>query len=528
MKNKITTVLIAAALTLPAAAQDLNPQVQVTNDYKAELGTSGKQSVAMEIPDSLTLFSTAVSYDVFTTPYKGAYEFSPYEISVTPKKTLSDRSRLYVRAGAGYTLHPELDVVWSPRSPVKNTSLSVFEHFSGYAGGYRTLDGRGNYSGYDFYEHAGTSGYLFGTNFTLAAGLDYSGVYTSDFAGHSAFHDISLGGNICSDADSKIVYEFSLDMDQVLDPVVMMTGVRASGSVYPNWVIPFDIRLDFNVESDFYEKGPYGNVFVAQLSPKALYEFEMVSIAAGVTFSPAWDIQWLYPDIKITATLLDDSMQLYSYVKGGQFASSYADLKLADHWFNSTYTAVMKPALERLNAGLGVRGSVLKNLQYDVKGGWASYSDAPLKSLKADIANPGLLDCGITYADYNLWYASADAAWTSHRLDAGLSVKFSKTDIAASDNYLDLPLFSGTADVTYNWNRRIFAGLWCEGRTACNALTYPVPGFVNLGLKGEYLFSSRLGAWLKVGNILNRKIAWSPLHIEDGVYATAGISFKMK
>lgn len=528
MKNKITTVLIAAAMALPAAAQDLNPQVQVTNDYKAELGTSGKHSVAMEIPDSLTLFRTSVSYDVFTTPYKGAYEFSPYEISVTPKKALSDRSRLYVRAGAGYTLHPELDVVWSPQMPTKYTSLSVFEHFSGYTGNYSSLDARGNYSGYDFYENAGVSGYLFGRNFTLGAGLDYNGIYTSDFAGHSAFHDISLGGKICSDEAERIVYSFSLNVNQVLDPVVMQTGVRASGSIYPNWMLPFDLRLDFNVESDFYEKGPYGNVFVAQLSPKALYEFEMVSIAAGVTFSPAWDIQWLYPDVRITANLLDDAMQLYAYVKGGQFASSYSDLKLADHWFNSSYTAVMKPTLERLNAGLGVRGSALKNLQYDVKGGWASYSDAPLKSLKADTVNPGLLDCGITYADYNLWYVSADAAWKSHRLDAGLSLRVSHTDITANDNYLDLPLLSGSADVTYNWNKRIYAGLWCEGRTACKAQTYPVPGFVNLGLKGEYRFSSRFGAWVKAGNLLNRKIAWSPLHIEDGVYATAGISFNMK
>jgi hypothetical protein len=527
MRNKTTGILIAALLTLPAGAQNLNPQVQVTNDYKAELGTTGKKSVAMEIPDSLTLFRTSVSYDVFTTPYRGAYEFSPYEISVTPKKPASDRSKLYVRAGAGYTLHPELDVVWSPVVPFPQASLSVFDHFSGYSGKYRSLDGRA-YSGYDWLQNAGVSGYWFGRSFTLGCGFDYNGIYNSDFDGHSSFHDVAVNGNISSDPNARLVYAFALKVNQTFDPVVMMTGINAGGSVYPNWMLPFDLRLDFSVESDFYEKGPYGNVFVAQISPKALYEFGPASIAAGVTLSPAMDIQWLYPDVMVTVNFLDDAMQAYALVKGGQYARSYTDLKLADHWFNSDYTAAMKSTLERLNAGVGVRGCTLKNLQYDLSGGWASYSDAPLQSLKADAANPGLLKSGITYADYNLWYAALDAVWKSHRLDAGLKLRFSHTDTAPNDNYLDLPLLSGAADVTYNWNSRIYAGIWCEARTSCAAQTYPVPGFVNLGLKGEFRFNSMLGAWTKVGNILNRRIAWSPLHVEDGVYFTAGISYNMK
>ena len=528
MKTRILILSLAAFFALPAAAQDLNPQVQVTNDYKAELGTSGKMSVSMEIPDSLTLFRTSVSYDVFSTPYKGAYEFLPYEISVTPGKPASDISRLYLRAGAGYSFHPELDAVWSPSFMSSSTALSLFQNFRGYAGNYGALDGRSSYSGYDYHEKAGLEGKWFARDFTLDYALSYNGVFTSDFSGGNPFHDFVFDGKISSDEDAAIVYNLAARVNHAFDPVVSHTGVQASGSVYPNWVLPFDLRLDFNVESDFYGKGPYGNVFVAQISPKALYEFERISIAAGVTLSPAKDIQWVYPDVRVSAALFDDAMQVYAFVKGGQFARSYSELKFSDHWFNSDYASTMKPTLERLNAALGFRGTVLRNLQYDLNGGWASYSDAVVNTLKPDALMPSLLCSGIGYADYNMLYARLDAAWKSHRVDASVSLRYCRSDVDANDNFLDLPLLSGYADVTYNWNSRIYAGIWAEGRTECAALTYPVPGFVNLGLKGEYRFRSNFGAWAKIGNLLNHDLAYSPLHIQEGIYATLGISMNLK
>ena len=51
-------IFIASALLACAAAsaQNLNPTVQVTNDYEGKLMEVNKQNVAMAIPDSLLKF----------------------------------------------------------------------------------------------------------------------------------------------------------------------------------------------------------------------------------------------------------------------------------------------------------------------------------------------------------------------------------------------------------------------------------------------------------------------------------------
>ena len=526
MKYRIS-VITALALTaaVPDFSQNLNPQVQVTNDYKADMGKAGKLSVPLEVPDSLNSFRTSVSYDVFSTPYKGSYEFTPYEITVTPQKPVSDYSKFYLKAGAGYSLRPELKAVWTPVRSGSDHRLSVYQDLHGYFGNYSAVDSRDDYSGYDFSEKVGLDGRWFGRDLTLKYGLDYTGIFTDDYDAGILFHDFTLRGGLRSDTDAKIVYGMDLELNQAFDSQLSQTGIKMKGGVYPNWMLPFDLRIDFNLEYDYYSN-VYGNNFVAQISPKALFEWEMVKLQAGVNLSPASDIQWIYPDVLVTADLLDNTMQAYAFVKGGKFVQSYTELKLADHWFNTAYTAGIKPTLERLNAGLGLRGSVLKYLQYDIRGGWASYSDAALAALIAG-STAGQLESRIAYTDYNTLYADIDADWKSPRFEAGASVKIRKTNLDVNSNYLDLPQFAIDFDALYNWNSRIFAGIDCKAQTLRDGL-YPVDGFVDLGLKGEYRTTGLLGAWARVGNILNQKVAVSPLHIRKGIYFTAGITLNVR
>jgi len=60
------------------------------------------------------------------------------------------------------------------------------------------------------------------------------------------------------------------------------------------------------------------------------------------------------------------------------------------------------------------------------------------------------------------------------------------------------------------------------------SLVMDVPGFADLGLYGEYGFARSFAVWAQVGNLLNQKLAYSPTHMADGVYFTAGICLKIK
>ena len=525
--RKYTAILtfLAMAAGMPAFAQNpnLNPQVQVTNDYKAQLGLQGKQSVEIEVPDSLKSFRTSVDYDVIATPYKGSYEFSPYEISIAPQKPASDFGKFFFRGGAGYSFRPELQAVYVPLHKAKHTLL-IYQDLSGYLGRYRSLDERSPYNGFDFSENFGLEGKVFSTNYAFDYGVDYKGLLNRDFNGNSIFHQFTVKGGIKTDIDAKVLFAANASVSHAIDTYLDQTSVRASGYFMPIWNFPFDVRVDADVAGFFYS-AVYSTKFVMGISPKALIETGPLKIEAGVRLGPARDLQWLFPDVTVRADLLDGTMQPYAFAKGGQFAVDYADLKLAEHWFSPSYATDLRPGLERLNAAVGMRGNFLGKLQYDVHGGYAAYAYAPLYTY---YPQGGLMAYGISQDKYSNWYVDADLAWKSRRWDADAKILYRYTSIEPNDNYLDLPQLCASARVRRNWNSRIYAGLWCEAQTARDALNYPVKGFVNLGVDAEYKIDSMLGVWAKIGNILNQDIALSPLHIENGIYFTAGISLDLR
>ena len=124
----IASALLACAV---ASAQNLNPTVQVTNDYEGKLMEVNKQNVAMAIPDSLLKFDWNFNYSVFDNPYRGAYEFKPYRIDMKPDPTRRDNGVFYLRAGAGFTLHPEVQAVFTPATKGR-FGISVYDDFKGY------------------------------------------------------------------------------------------------------------------------------------------------------------------------------------------------------------------------------------------------------------------------------------------------------------------------------------------------------------------------------------------------------------
>ena len=114
MRQHILATALAAAVTALAYGQNLNPTVEVTNAYEGGASSINKPAQKMAVPDTVTRFNLDFDYSVFEKPYRGAYEFSPYYVELKPAPKVSTTGKFYLRAGAGFTLHPELDMVWSP------------------------------------------------------------------------------------------------------------------------------------------------------------------------------------------------------------------------------------------------------------------------------------------------------------------------------------------------------------------------------------------------------------------------------
>ena len=527
---KHTVLPIAAAFLTAAAvsAQNLNPQVQVTNDYETRMSEVRKNTLLMAVPDSATLFRTEVDYSVFETPYKGAYDFTPYAVKLTPKLRGFDVRRLYVRAGAGYSFHPELQAVFSPiRKGL--TRISVYQDLNGYSGRLHSVDGA-RFDGRDLAENFGVEGRWNKERFDMTWKADYLGLFTKDDRMSGKFHDINLDARIVSnEADSTLFY-YSLraGLGFAFEDCSAAPFLREPMSYFVDAtigpVIDFRYKLlvDFHMQQSSYSGIGYDPLALTFLRPRVEMEFGPLQVSGGVFLSLGHHL-FLRPDLRLNALLFGDRLGVYAEVKGEEHAWDYSHYKREDHWFSPLFTGAFRSSYDEIKARLGVRGMLKGKFQYDLNGGWGFLTDMPVYALQASAADPARYDRVMRYADYHHAWVQALASWNAPRLEVDGRLCWNKTDI--SDAYLDLPAVTADVRGRYNWNRRIFAGASVEAASRRYSAFCPVKGYVNLSLEGEYRFNRRTAAWARIGNLLGMEISRSPLHMEKGPYFTLGLAF---
>lgn len=546
--KKIYLFVLASIICSTLSAQNLNPEVEVTNEYEARMSGLLKNGFDMTVPDSLRQFSTDIDYSVFATTYKGAYDFTPYQINVTPEAGGSNATRLYLRAGAGYSFHPVLKAAFAPAMD-GNLKNADYLDFHGYGGKYGRADAGADYDGHDYNLGVGGNLRLHKEKFDIFGELGYNGIYTADDIVKSGFHDISLGGRIASnDPGLKMPYGFKTELayaaDRFSTPGWDPLGEFSyliDGTVSPELAEVFDLAIDVHTQGSFYSRR-FAPLLLSWLAPKAVFEWDALRLAAGVKVCIGGGFG-LYPDVMANYRIAGGLVDVYAGVSGGRNAFDYSSIKTANHWVNPDYfpsdeTAsidAMKVSVERINARIGFRGSVAGRFQYDVCGGWASYANAVMDALgvSQDISIAGKMYVpGIEYADYNAAYVKMDADWVSDNLDVSSDVLFRKSNITANDTYLGIPALQGTLSAIYNWNRRVFAGVRAKGQTGRPSTVWDDKGFLDLGLYGEYALMPELSVWLQAGNLLNSDIALSPTHIPGGdglkMHFTGGICLRLR
>ena len=204
-KSLLEYIAAAGFVLLPVtvAAQNLNPTVEVSRQYRGSMADVIKPSVDMALPDSVLRFNLEYDYSVFDSPFRGSYEFRPFLTDMDIAPGVSPEHAFYLRAGAGYSLHPELDLVWSP---VRNDRfrLSLYAMHDSYVGRYRTLglsdsgsepafmpDGS-RYSGYDLESAAGVDGSLDWDTGVMSFRAGYYGTALKDTSVTRAYDGVDL------------------------------------------------------------------------------------------------------------------------------------------------------------------------------------------------------------------------------------------------------------------------------------------------------------------------------------------------
>lgn len=528
-----------------AGAQGVHSTVEVTNDYQSHVADAGKQTMDMLVPDSLLHFEYKFDYSVFESPYRGAYEFSPYSVKVSPQSAAVKPNRLFLKAGAGYALQPVLDFVWAP-SASEGCAVSVFNTGRGFFGNYA---GRSPYfgdvfTGYDASDTFGAEArwVLDKAEVKVRATYDFIGAGDSEKLMDSMTHAVHGGVGISSVGNVPVAYTVNLKASYLkgsevpemscsewsagLDGTVGMG--RGAGRIGLDYLVGYYSYSGPGVASEDQE----GNFAVPHfmLTPHYEFTYGVFNINAGVRLDYA-DKFSIVPDVRANVGLFGDDMTLYAGVTGGKTVTDYFSLKKNYHRALMS-AAVPGVTTEQFHVYAGFDGHYGSPFRYALRLGWRNFDNAPLETL-----------AGYTMAAFARAYAKANLSWVDERVEADANIGFSSIIRNAKEGifYYKDPALTGSASFTYNWNKRIYAGIWGEGRTSRestspadpesfdggSAVKDELPGYFNLGLRVEFKPTFKWGVWAEAGNLLGMEMWHNPICAQTGRIFTAGITLTL-
>jgi len=585
MKRYIA-ILGAMSLCAGAFAQEINPTVEVTNDYQGKTVEAVKPSQKMDVPDSVLRFDMKYDYDIFTQKYAGAADFTPYLMDMKPTAQIGRGKKLYLRAGAGFPLKPTLDLVFTP---VQGTDWNVdfYAFHRSYIGKYRNIGLEQNGDLYDIKAIKDISGssekkYVKGYDALTRVGVDlhktagstllslsagYYGIHTKvkdddDNAMKTGFNsaEASFGFSRATTPDTKyFLYEgtlrgrFGSEKLTGGDEVSTLGEFKASfdGTFGPVFSRSHRIVADVHAGVSSYSNlctATLGNFYV---TPKYVFERGGARISLGVKINPAFrggdtfyygfeqgatKGQIFYPDVHVSMPLAP-GVNLYGKVTGGVTLNDYSSLKEWNHFvtpWRGVFYPLMENTIERVNFTGGLRGNVSEKFRYDVSAGYGLYKNMLSDAAYAFYDGTYMMIAPmLSYVKGGVFHADASLAYDGDPFFAEASLAYRKANVTDDEFMAFAPAaLSGNLHLGYNIRNRLTLGLYGDFATkrTCT-VTYEdyaygdmtIPGYFDLGIGAEYAVNRKLSVWARGGNLLNQTIMKHICNPEYGISITAGI-----
>ena len=550
-------LLISAALLLAgsaALAQNLNPTVEVTNTYQREASGIEKPAQKLSVPDSLYRFNLDFDYSVRSTPYKGAYEFEPYQVELRPMARPDGQGTLFLRGGIGYNAHPELTVVWTPLRK-DHLRLNVYADHQSYLGQYRnialqnglfTADGT-RYTGCSAQTSAGVNSLFDWTGGQLTADVHYRGTIGSDVRSQAVwgtktfYHGVGAAVKAASHPESNFLWQAGVQADWLLSPQehreMQLLGKLSGGTRLGDHFLSLGADVQAVYRADHLAVLVTAipryiltlGAFQADLGVKVSY------LKGGEAYFYPSKSDFVFPDVRIRYEVLPEALVLHAWATGGDRLDTWQDM-IRENPFLAGFQGNMDNAVERINLGGGVRGQLWGRLHYDLKAGYAYYTHGRLWGYTQDTGVSGDWTPAYGYAAYGQFAALAQLGWRSEYLDVDGSIRYNRSwlpedgllfasSLSAGAIYAFSPAaVEGKLRALYNWGGRFWGGVDVEGQSdrVAPVTGVALPGYVDLGLYGEVRMNRQLGFWLRLGNLLNQTVQRTPFHAENGIYFTLG------
>ena len=542
MKKIIISVSALFAFAAALMGQNLDPTVEVSRVYEGKLVDVHKPAIEMAVPDTMYKFDLDFDYWVFDNPYKGSYEFKPYVMEMRPSSIQKHKNTFFLQAGAGYTLHPMLDLLWAPLKDGA-FSMDVFATHRSYIGDYRALEQIPAWEGYDLLSKAGVD---FGYDWKKADiefGASYYGIADKDYRRARMYNAVDAYASLNSKSAKSNGFIYGLDLayrfaedaavEKMNEHVLGLDACLGSGLKNGSKVL-VDFGMDMNSYSGALESAA-ARFFVVPhyVLSKGILGLDLgVRLSAIATNGTAFvnKGQIVYPDVRIDLALVPDAMKMYLHVGGGDKLQTYSSLIDKNHHLDLSYGlagagSLMGVTVEKLAAVLGIKGRISSRFSYNLRGGFVDYKSAPLDAVGSAFCQYVPM---LGYSPYQKAFVALDwnMAFQSVRFDG--SVAYNNVWGIENVNFIGLSAVEGDVAFAYDWNSRINAGVDCNFATArSSAAGFRVPGYADLGVYGEYALNRKISFWLRGGNLLNMEIQRNLLFAEKGINFTAGICLNL-
>ncbi len=517
----LVTVLLLAAPHL--GAQNLNPTVEVTNLYQAGAADIHKPQLEMAVPDSLLRFDLDFDYTVFDNPYRGAYQFRPYMTDMQPAKDAWRGRTFFLKAGAGYTLHPEASFVYSPDLPGR-LQMSVYGDHRSYFGKYISVGtlsdgptfaaGGGNYtlgdtgaapwSGHDMSNRFGLEGRMNLGTALLQAGACYDGfsfgAQDRDRNVHSGEVTLRVTRGALSPSDFHYEAGFRGRMLQdrmsVSDAALSERFFTVDGTVGPELSSGDRVLVGFELSTYAWRRLYEDNAGHIGIAPRYELERDGLHASLGIRLNAVLPGEQAFgrrtflltPDVHVSYDILNKHIRLFSYLTGGCRMNTWSSLSEAAH---PIFPVIQETALlplsffpdlqatfTKIDAGIGAAGHITPDILFSLRGGFASREGQPFfATFYQAKSGSGLYGDGVPqycFEDCRTWYADLDASWESERFSVDGGLRLKKTDFVdladpvAAYNLVRFedPLLTGNLRFKYHVNSRLYAGVRLEFSTS--------------------------------------------------------------
>ncbi len=523
-------LVVTALLPLAASAQNLDPTVEVSRTYEGKLMEVHKPQLEMAVPDSVLRFDLEFDYSVTDKPYKGAYEFSPYTVEMKPSPTVYEHNKLYLKAGAGYQLRPELDVLWSPEFKTNAFNMNVYANHRSYFGSYWRLEGKpgainngyvvdrfeetdvmqNTWKGYDVVNRAGVNGRADWKNGVFRFDVGYNGLMQDESMAEvvNRYYDeldvnlalatkkqtgflyrLDAGYKISGDNGSMLAYgKDYADLLEVraseLDFLASLGYARKEGRRFM-----FDLGVEY-AEMD-HSPRHHGLGYGIDMVPHYMLETGRWFFDLGVRFSGAMceslytdsigpDGQLVYPDVRVEYRPAKGSYKLYLDVSGDTEVNSYSDVLKFNRHYNPYWTGVpwelLDASEEKVNAVLGAEARIGSRFSFDLRGGFVAYGDGMLDGIYVNrtIVSSSYISSRlfptVGYVDYQKIFVALDWLLDTESVRFGGNIEYGDyvgTYTGSNMVGLFLPAaFTGDVSFEYIWKKRLNVGVDCQFASA--------------------------------------------------------------